>query len=101
MYPTGLTRPDLAHTVNQCLKFMSNPGPAHMVAAQRILCYVTGTLDLGITYKCQPDSRANLLWGFANADHAGDPNTRCSVTGYMLMICGAALSWTSTRQAVV
>eukprot|EP00961_Rhodomonas_salina_P118884 1600085-Rhodomonas_salina.1 len=30
MYPTGLTRPDLAHAVNQCSKFMSNPGPAHM-----------------------------------------------------------------------
>eukprot|EP00961_Rhodomonas_salina_P059348 797325-Rhodomonas_salina.1 len=30
MYPTGLTRPDLAHCVNLCSKFMSNPGPAHM-----------------------------------------------------------------------
>eukprot|EP00961_Rhodomonas_salina_P141119 1899631-Rhodomonas_salina.1 len=30
MCPTGLTRPDLAHAVNQCSKFMSNPGPAHM-----------------------------------------------------------------------
>eukprot|EP00961_Rhodomonas_salina_P193796 2616390-Rhodomonas_salina.1 len=65
---------------------MSNPGPAHMVAALRILRYIAGTLDLGITYKRQPDSRANLLWGFADADHAGDPDTRCSVTGYVLMI---------------
>eukprot|EP00961_Rhodomonas_salina_P040331 542053-Rhodomonas_salina.1 len=80
---------------------MSNPGPAHMVAVLRILSYIAGTLDLGITYKRQPYSRANLLWGFAYADHAGDPNTRHSVTGYVLMICGAALSWTSTRQAVV
>eukprot|EP00961_Rhodomonas_salina_P125492 1690388-Rhodomonas_salina.1 len=70
---------------------MSNPGPAHMVAARRILHYIAGTLDLGITYKRQPDSRANLLWGLAYADHARDPDTRCSVTGYVLMICGAAL----------
>eukprot|EP00961_Rhodomonas_salina_P277347 3747965-Rhodomonas_salina.1 len=70
---------------------MSNPGPAHMVAAQRILSYITGTLDLGITYKRQPYSRANLLWGFTDSDHAGDPYTRHNVTGYVLMICGAAL----------
>eukprot|EP00961_Rhodomonas_salina_P118658 1597641-Rhodomonas_salina.1 len=71
---------------------MSNPGPAHMVAALRILHYIAGTLDLGITYKCQPHSRANLLWVFTNADHAGDPDTRHSIAGYVLMICGAPLS---------
>eukprot|EP00961_Rhodomonas_salina_P200197 2700632-Rhodomonas_salina.1 len=65
---------------------MSNPRPAHMVAAQSILRYIAGTRDLGITYKRQPDSQANLLWGFAVADHAGDPDTRHSVTGYVLMI---------------
>eukprot|EP00961_Rhodomonas_salina_P211542 2856348-Rhodomonas_salina.1 len=65
---------------------MSNPGPAHMVAALRILRYISGMLDLGITYKRQPDFLANLLWGFADADHAGDPDTRRSVTGYVLMI---------------
>eukprot|EP00961_Rhodomonas_salina_P199591 2692058-Rhodomonas_salina.1 len=101
MYLANLTRPDLAHSVNQCSKFMSNPGPSHMVAARRILKYLAGTTELGITYQAQPSSRANLLWGFADADHAGDPDTRHSVTGDVLMIAGAAVSWSSTSQAVV
>ena len=94
------TRPDLAHSVNQCSRFMSNPGVVHMNAAKRILRYLAGTMEMGITYTAQPKSRENVLWGFADADHAGDPDSRRSVTGYVLMMCGGAISWSSTRQAV-
>eukprot|EP00961_Rhodomonas_salina_P085350 1146259-Rhodomonas_salina.1 len=66
-----------------------------MAAARRILRYLAGTADLGLTYVAQPESRANLLWGFADADHAGDPDSRRSVTGYVTMMCGAAISWAS------
>eukprot|EP00961_Rhodomonas_salina_P223558 3023091-Rhodomonas_salina.1 len=79
---------------------MSNPGPLHMAAASRILLYLAGTAHHGITYVAQPKSRENLLWGFADADHAGDPDTRKSVTGYVTMLCGAVISWASNRQAV-
>eukprot|EP00961_Rhodomonas_salina_P185279 2501752-Rhodomonas_salina.1 len=72
-----------------------------MAAARRILRYLAGTTHHGITYEAQPKSRENLLWGFADADHAGDPDTRKSVTGYVTMMCGAAISWESNRQAVV
>ena len=101
MYLLCFTRPDLAFSVNQCSRFMSNPGPSHMAAARRILQYLAGTAHHGITYDAQPKSRENLLWGFADADHAGDPDTRKSVTGYVTMLCGAAISWASNRQAVV
>ena len=37
MYLACFTRPDIAYAVNQCAKFMSNPGPTHMQAANRIL----------------------------------------------------------------
>eukprot|EP00961_Rhodomonas_salina_P087383 1175278-Rhodomonas_salina.2 len=70
------TRPDIAFAVNQCSRFMSNPGQSHMIAARRILSYLAGTARLGLTYVAQPKSRENLLWGFADADHAGDPDTR-------------------------
>ena len=96
----SFTRPDLAHSVNQCSRFMSNPGLVHMNAAKRILRYLAGTMEMGITYTAQPKSRENVLWGFADADHAGDPDSRRSVTRYVLMMCGGAISWSSTRQAV-
>eukprot|EP00961_Rhodomonas_salina_P120819 1625993-Rhodomonas_salina.1 len=79
---------------------MANPGPLHMEAALWILRYLAGTAHLGLTYEAQPSSRANLLWGFADADHAGDPDTRQSVTRYVTMLNGAAISWGSNRQQV-
>eukprot|EP00961_Rhodomonas_salina_P116973 1574527-Rhodomonas_salina.1 len=72
-----------------------------MIAARWILKYLAGTTEKGLTYEAQPTSRANLLWGFADADHTGDPDTRRSVTGYVLMLAGAAVSWSSARQAAV
>eukprot|EP00961_Rhodomonas_salina_P247871 3349598-Rhodomonas_salina.1 len=64
-----------------------------MIAARQILKYLAGTTEKGLTYEAQPTSRANLLWRFADADHTGDPDTQRSVTGYVLMIAGAAVSW--------
>eukprot|EP00961_Rhodomonas_salina_P277349 3748006-Rhodomonas_salina.1 len=37
LYLANLMQPDLVHSVNQCSKFMSNPGPFHMIAARQIL----------------------------------------------------------------
>ena len=43
----------------------------------------------------------NLLWVYADADYTGDPDMCRSVTGYVVMMDGGAISWSSTRQAVV
>jgi len=40
MYLTCFTRGDCSFAVNQCARFMSNPGPTHIAAAKRILCYL-------------------------------------------------------------
>ena len=65
---------------------MSNPGQSRMIAAKHILRYLAGTSELGLTYVKQPAERANLLWEFAGADHAGDIDSRRSVTGYIMML---------------
>ena len=86
LYLSAWTRPEISFVVNQCAKFMSNPGPTHMVAAKCILLYLKGHPDLGLTYSHQRQGLENVVWGFADADHAGDPDTRRSVTGYVLMV---------------
>eukprot|EP00961_Rhodomonas_salina_P004029 55522-Rhodomonas_salina.1 len=50
MYASVLTRPDISFAVNQCTSFMSNPGPEHIAAAKRILCYLKGTKSQKLTY---------------------------------------------------
>jgi hypothetical protein len=96
-YLVAWTRPDLAFPVSQCARFMSNPGPSHVAAAKRILRYAKGTMDEGITYTHR-EANGNQLYAFADADHAGDPEGRRSVTGYAVMLNGGAISWESKRQ---
>mmetsp|Transcript_30285 Transcript_30285/g.62397 ORF Transcript_30285/g.62397 Transcript_30285/m.62397 type:complete len:629 (+) Transcript_30285:1137-3023(+) len=102
MYLACFTRPDIAYAVNQCAKYMSNPGPSHVAAAKRILKYLQGTKTKGLTYTRTDDtSRANVLTSYADSDHAGDPDSRRSVTCYVNLLNGAAVSWQSVRQQVV
>ena len=87
LYLAAWTRPEIAFVVNQCAKFMSNPGHTHLIAAKRILRYLKGSANLGITYtRSPPGNKGNTLWAYADADHAGDPDTRRSVTGYVVMM---------------
>ena len=62
-----------------------------------MLRYLRGTYDKSIVYT-RSDSDANVLWGWVDADWAGDTETRCSHTGYVLMLNGGAISWKSRRQ---
>ena len=102
MWASTLTRPDIAFAVAQCARFMSNPGPEHVVAARLILRYLAGTKGHKLTYSRQREQggMGNRLWAYADADHAGDPESRRSVTGYLLMLNGGAVSWQSARQHV-
>eukprot|EP00961_Rhodomonas_salina_P177760 2397244-Rhodomonas_salina.2 len=102
MYASVLTLPDISFAVNQCARFMSNPGPENIAAAKHILHYLKGTKLKKLTYTRQPEVKANNLISYADSDHAGDPDTRCSVTGYhdvVLLNC-AAVSWQSMCQQV-
>jgi len=102
MYLSSFTRPDISYSINQCAKFMANPGATHIAAAKRILRYLAGTRHLGLTYlRSQDPGTANVITAYADSDHAGDPDSRRSVTGYLLLLNGAAVSWQSVRQQVV
>eukprot|EP00961_Rhodomonas_salina_P052120 699510-Rhodomonas_salina.1 len=79
---------------------MSNQGQEHIAAAKQILQYLKGTKDKKLTYTRQSSDMANHLYCYADSDHAGDQDTHSSVTGYVIMLNGAAVSWQSTRQQV-
>jgi hypothetical protein len=90
------TRPDIATAVGTLCRFIGNPGKQHWTAAQRVLRYLAGTMNLGITY-----TRSNepCLTGYADADWAGDPDTRRSTTGYVFLFAGGAIAWKSKLQS--
>ena len=44
------TRPDLSFSTSMFARYASNPSPEHIDYANRVLRYLSGTVDMGITY---------------------------------------------------
>ena len=93
MYPMIQTRPDICYAVTILSRYNHNPNAKHIAAVKRVLRYLKGTLDYGITY-----GTANGLEGFTDADWASDVETRRSLGAYIFLLYGGAISWTSKRQ---
>jgi hypothetical protein len=96
MYAMTGTRPDLAYAVSQLSQFNARPTSTHLTAAKRVLRYLKGHADLGITYGDDDDS----LNGYCDADWGANED-RKSISGYLFMLGGGAISWSSKKQSTV
>jgi Reverse transcriptase (RNA-dependent DNA polymerase)/GAG-pre-integrase domain/gag-polypeptide of LTR copia-type len=92
------TRPDLSFSVSLLARFQANPGINHWSALIHVVGYIKNTLDYGLTY-----SRDFSLspTAFVDADYGGCKDTRRSTSGYIFMMAGGPVSWSSKRQATV
>lgn len=90
------TRPDINFAVGVISRFANNPRTNHWNAGMRILRYICGTMDYGITYDV-----GNTLIGFCDSDWAGDADTRRSVTGFCFCLGSGCVSWSSKKQPTV
>ena len=102
MYAAVATRPDIAHAITALSQFLENHGRAHWQAAQRVLKYLKGTADFGLTYGLADSvgMPAGKPVGYTNVDFASQEH-RHSVLGYAFLIHGGAVSWSSKMQAVI
>jgi hypothetical protein len=77
------------------------PRGSTFAAAERVLQYVRGTYDQGITYFDPGDETKNKLIGWVDSDFGSNSDTRKSMTGYLMSLNGGAISWRSSRQGGV
>jgi len=89
MYAT-ITRPDISYAVQTISQFMQHPKKSHWEAAIRIVRYLKGTVGQGIWLQAQP---AITLTCWCDSDWAACPNTRRSVTGYIVKFGESLISW--------
>lgn len=93
-----VTRPDVAFAVGVAGRHLQHPGPADVRMVKRILRYVRGTQEYALQYQ---KGRAVDLLGYSDADFAGDPVTRKSTTGLVMLVAGGLVAWASRLQSVV
>ena len=95
------TRPDIAFAVNRLASYTANPCLQHVTAVKRILRYLAGTKDLGITYtKSCANPNENFVSGFADAAFANHDDLK-STSGYVFMAAGGAITWKSKKQTTI
>ena len=92
-FAANWTRPDLAYLVSKGAKYMQAPGEAHVRLIKRGLRYLRGKLDLGLVYDFSRASVRQGLYGFFDASHADDLDTRRSTIAYAFFYSGCAISW--------
>ena len=91
------TRPDIAFAVAMLSQYSDCAGAEHWTAVKRLLRYLKGSANLGITF----GGGDLTLVAFSDADHANDEETRRSRTGIVFMMNSGCVSWQSQKQSMI
>jgi hypothetical protein len=95
------TRPDIAYAVHQCARFCEDPKKVHYEAVLHLAKYLAATSDQGIILNPKHDKSFEV---YADADFAGnwnrptahkDPSTVKSRSGYVILLAGCPIIWSS------
>jgi hypothetical protein len=92
------TRPDISYAVQQICLHMHDPRANHLLLVKRVLRYIRGTTDYGLTLFRRSSSK---LTAYSDADWAGCPDTRRSTSGYCVFLGSNLVSWSAKRQHTV
>ena len=98
MWGQLVTRPDLSFSVSLLARFQANPGVEHWNGLMHVIGYIKNTLDYGLTYSRNSDLSPHA---FVDADYGGCKDTRRSTSGYVFLMAGGPVTWSSKRQATV
>ena len=93
IYFATWTRPDISFAISKLCKFMHNPGPKHLQALKRLLRYMKKTADLGLVYAFTNTPAKTGVYGYYDASHADDIDTRRSTLAYVYYMSGCLISW--------
>ena len=91
------TRLGLSFAVQQACQYMSSPTHNHLQVAKRILRYLQGTLHYGIALTPDPIS----LSAYSDANWAGDPIDRHSITSIVVFFGNSPITWSAKKQCTV
>ena len=102
------TRYEILYAVGELSRWLVNPGQEHVKAFKRVLRYLKGTHDYKLIYRRTNRRGDNDDYiiddecvGYADASWAECPDTGLSTTGYVFMMCGAAICAKTLRQRII
>ena len=110
-YGAVITRPDVAFTASKLSEHLRNPGPLHIKAVERCICYLNYTRFMALEYGEFPDclptfetaveSPSLPFTGYSDASLADDVRTRRSTQGHKIELFGGTVDWQVQKQTSV
>ena len=97
MYAMLCTMPDLAYTISEISQFSNSPNETNYAVTKRVLRYLKGTFDVGITFSGSLGLGLKL---YCDTDWA-DGEDRKSIGAYIATLAGGAIAWKAKKQSVV
>jgi Reverse transcriptase (RNA-dependent DNA polymerase) len=99
LYLTKYSRPDISNIVRELSKCMDSASWGSYQELLRVIKFVDDTKSFGL--KVKPRLNDDLEWNlktFCDSDWAGDPETRISVTGFVIYLLDVPVCWRSKSQ---
>ncbi|XP_059433884.1 receptor-like protein 42 [Corylus avellana] len=97
MFLTNCTRLDNAYAVSRLSRYTHNPSVEHWDAISRLLRYLKGTINYGLSYYGFPA----ILEGYCDANWISDSDELKPTSGYVFTLAGGAISWKSSKQTCI
>jgi hypothetical protein len=104
IYLSICTRPDIAYAVHKLTRAMASPTEPYWKGAMHLLRYLAGTVSMGLVYRPTAGPTggpSTAVQCYHDADYGGDRGHRKSTTGWVYIIHGAAVAWSSKLQPLV
>ena len=98
MYAAHCVRSDACGPVQQFSRYLHAATPTMLTHLNSTLKYFLATAGIGLTYD---GKKPGPVYGYSDADWAGDATTRRSTSGYVFMRNNAAVTWSSSLQPSV
>ncbi|XP_059047601.1 uncharacterized protein LOC131843028 [Achroia grisella] len=90
------TRPDISYAVSVASRNLEKPTKRDVIGVKRILRYLKGSVDKGLTFKTDITGNLNC---YSDADFSDDQETCHSTTGIICLYSGYKLEKSTTRNS--
>ena len=101
LYLVKHSRPDIANPVRELSKVLDGATEEAFKEMLRVIKYVLDTKSWGLKIQPTFGEEAWDLVCFCDSDYAGDPDSRKSVSGYILYVRGVPICWRSKAQKTI
>lgn len=96
-YIATISRSNISYAVSTLARYSNNPQELHWKAAKRVMKYLKGAIDVSL---CFDRKSTNEMIGYCDSDYAGELKKRKSTSGYVFLLHGEPIAWSSKLQRV-